>query len=452
MHIRKTVDDFFLRKLWAADKSSLVGYKAFIIKFLRLVYATGREIAEAQLTLRAMSLVYTTLLSLVPLLAVSFSVLKAFGVHSKVEPFLSSFLAPLGPRGAEITSRIIEFVSNMKVGVLGFLGLALLVYTIIALLQKIELAFNTIWRVESARSFSRRFSDYMSVILIGPVLVFAAMGLTASFMSTAFMQKLISIEPFGFLISFSVKLLPYVLVCATFTFIYVFVPNTKVNLKAAIAGGITGGILWETAGWSFASFIVTSTKYAAIYSGFAILILFMIWLYLSWLILLIGVVVSYYYQYPQLLVVKKDRGIIHHQLMERVAFLVMFLVGYNFYHDSEHWTLDALVKRIGVSVDPIRHTIKELIRAGLIIQIDEGVHEYLPARALETIRLGDIIASMRQTDEEVSRQEGIFRTAEIDGLLTGIDTAIMDSLGDRTLKDVVVAHERGRRLKIRTAS
>ena len=166
--------DFFVKELWGIDISSFGRFRAFLIKALRLLYVAVREFSEGQLTLRAMGLVYTTLLSLVPLIAVSFSVLKAFGVHNQVEPFLYNFLSPLGSKGAEITRKIIGFVENIKVGVLGSIGLAMLIYTVISLIQKIEDAFNYIWKIKRPRSFARRFSDYMSVILIGPVLIFSA--------------------------------------------------------------------------------------------------------------------------------------------------------------------------------------------------------------------------------------------------------------------------------------
>jgi membrane protein len=186
MQIINRLNIYCKEKLLRADLGSLGWHKSLLVRTLRIVYATWKEFTDVQLSLRAMGLVYTTLLSLVPLLAVSFSVLKAFGVHNKIEPFLFSVLEPLGPKGAEITSRIIEFVNNIKVGILGSIGLAFLFYTVISLLQKIENAFNSIWKVSSSRSFARRFSDYTSVMLVGPLLVFAAMGLTATVMRMAY--------------------------------------------------------------------------------------------------------------------------------------------------------------------------------------------------------------------------------------------------------------------------
>jgi membrane protein len=223
--------------------------------------------------MRAMSLVYTTLLSLVPLLAVSFSVLKAFGVQNQLEPALLNFLAPLGPKGAELTATIIGFVDNMRVGVLGSVGLALLLYTVVSLIQKVERAFNYTWHVSHNRRFVERFSDYLSVLLIGPVLMFSALGATASILNTSLVLSMAKIPVLGWIIDTGGTLLPYFFAIAAFTFVYVFVPNTRVRLGPAVVGAIVAGVLWQSIGWGFAFFMVGSTNYAAIYSGFAILIL-----------------------------------------------------------------------------------------------------------------------------------------------------------------------------------
>lgn len=265
--------------LWSVDLAGLPAWERLLVRAMRIAYVVVRDLADGQLTLRAMSLVYTTLLSLVPLLAVSFSVLKAFGVHNQIEPLLLNLLAPLGEKGLEITRRIIQFVENVKAGVLGSLGLALLIYTVVSLIQKVERAFNFTWHVTHERPFSQRFSDYLSVIVIGPVLVFAALGITASVMSTSVVRRLSAIQPFGCLLAFGGRVIPYLLVIAAFAFIYVFVPNTRVRARSALAGAVVAGVLWETTGWVFASFIAGSARYTVIYSTFAGLILFMIWLY-----------------------------------------------------------------------------------------------------------------------------------------------------------------------------
>ena len=316
-----------------------------------------------------MSLVYTTLLSLVPLLAISFSVLKGFGVRNQIEPLLLSALNPLGEKAQEITVRIIEFVDNVKVGILGSMGLGLLVYTVISLMQKIERAFNYIWHVSHNRPLAQRFSEYLSVILIGPVLVFSALGITASAMSISFVEAVASVEPFGTLIRLLGRLVPYALVTVAFTFIYVLMPNTKVKVGSALVGAIVAGIMWETAGWAFASFIVGSTKYTAIYSAFATLIMFLIWLYLSWLILLVGASVVYYHQNPDALVSENLAHNASNRTKEKVALAVVAQVAARYYGSGGSWTLDDLATRLAVT----SHVLAGVL-AALEIRRDPETH------------------------------------------------------------------------------
>ena len=158
--------------------------------FLQIIVMVGRDLMGGMITLWAMSLVYTTLLSMVPLLAVSISVLKGFGVHDQLQPTLVRLLAPLGEQSVEISARLVGFVENMEIGVLGALGLGMLIYTAISLIQKIESAFNHTWRLQASRNLMQRFSDYLSVIMVGPVLVFSAVGITASLSSNHIVEAL----------------------------------------------------------------------------------------------------------------------------------------------------------------------------------------------------------------------------------------------------------------------
>lgn len=442
MDIARKIKGFLTSELWNVDLAELSKRKVLAVKTLRLIYVAVRDYSEGQLTLRAMSLVYTTLLSLVPLLAVSFSVLKAFGVHNQIEPFLLNLLAPLGPKGVDITDKVISFVENMRVGVLGSIGLALLIYTVIELLRKIEAAINSIWKISRPRSFARRFSDYMSVILIGPVLIFSAIGLTATVMSTAMVQRLLQIEPFGTAFYYGSKLMPYVLVCMGFTFVYIFVPSIKVKFRSALAGGIFAGVLWQTAGWAFAKFIVTSTKYIAIYSGFAILILFMIWLYLNWLILLLGATVSFYHQYPQFLHVRKESLLLSNRIRERLAFIIMYLVGWNFHWGKRAWTLNALIERLALPIEPVQEVLGELEKKSLLVESGAEPPEYLPARDIDMIRLKDILLAVRTAEENgFALEERFLSQPEVDKVIGEMDNAVVSALGDKTLKAVVEERE-----------
>jgi membrane protein len=174
------------------------------------------------LNLQAMGLTYSTLLSLVPFLAVMFSVLKAFGAQNVLEPFLAQLLQPLGNAASEVTSRIINFVENIRVGILGAAGVAMLFYTVVTLVAKIEDALNQIWRLPHSRTWSQRVTAYLSVILVGPVMIFAALTLTASAQSYWLVERLFEIGFVSYLFTLTTSVMPFVLLCATFTFLYKF--------------------------------------------------------------------------------------------------------------------------------------------------------------------------------------------------------------------------------------
>ena len=432
--------DWYMDRVWRVDLQTLSAARRLMVSMARLLHNMASELAEGNLTLRAMSLVYTTLLSLVPLLAVSFSLLKAFGVHNQIEPLLQSFLEPLGEKGVEFGNRILGFVENVQVGVLGSLGLVFLIYTVVSLVQKIEEAFNFIWRIQRPRRLVRRFSDYLSVILIGPVLVFAALGLTATVMGAGVIQDLVSVKPVAEMVGLIARLLPYVFVCAAFTFVYIFLPNTRVRFGAGLIGGLVAGFLWESGGWGFAAFIASSTKYTAIYSGFAIVIMFMIWLYLSWLILLLGAQVAYYVQNPTLLYSRRGEWRLSNEGREKVAILAVLLIGYNYYHQLTWWTLEGLARRMNIPSLSLRPILDILEKNGLISESSEEPTTYFPARDIETIKLATVIDAIRR-DEKAPWTT--FRddpeVSQIGAIMRRVDDAIDAALDQKTIKDLVLA-------------
>lgn len=438
----KKLNNFLTRELWHIDLSSLDKFKSFLIQFIRLIYTIIREFNERELTLRAMSLVYTTLLSLVPLLAFSFSILKAFGVvDTQLEPILNKFLVPLGSKGAEITQQILNFVENMKVGVLGTVGLLLLIYTVISLINKIESSMNHIWKVKKGRSIARIFSDYLSMILIGPVFIFALFGLTAALIGTTIIQKLSSIEPIGtIVIFFAGPLLSFVVIWAIFTFIYIVMPNVGVKFKSAVIGGLVAGIAWQAVGWIFATFVATSARYAAIYSGFAVLILFMIWLYLSWLILLIGCEVSYCHQNLRTLSLEERSSELSHRLKEKLALLIMYLIGYNFYHDKQRWTLNSLVDHLGMPHQQIQDCLIQLEDQHLITETGDKEPAYLPTKSIDILKIKEIVAAVRSGyKDSASFEKENHSVPEIDEVTVRIDDAIHKALGEETLRGLVTS-------------
>jgi membrane protein len=393
----------------------------------RFLYALVRDLLEGELTLRAMSLVYTTLLSVVPLLAFSFSVLKGFGVHHQIEPLLYEFLQPLGDRGAEITDQVIEFVDNVKGGVLGGVGLSLLIFTIISMVQKIEDSLNFVWQVQRSRSLARRFSDYLSVILVGPILMVTATGLIASVSSSEVVESLTEVGPLGTAIVQLGRLVPYVLVVLVFTFLYAFLPNTRVRFTAALIGAITGGAFWAASGALFAEFVVGSTRYAAIYSGFAIGLIALIWLYVSWLVLLLGAQISFYVQNPRNLRTGRSRLRLSLAQTEELALSLMYRIGRAF-RTGTRVDVENLARELAVPSRALGEIVERLEDAKLlVISDDDGL---LPGRDMSRISLEEILDAVRGS-------RGELREDPVQSVMAGIKDSVHEGLGNRRLSDLV---------------
>ena len=426
--------------IWAYDACEPGLNPSRLRHALQIVAMTGQDFMSGMLTLRAMSLVYTTLLSIVPLLAVSISVLKGFGVHDQLQPALTSLLAPLGDRSVEISDQIVGFVENMKIGVLGALGLSLLIFTVMSLIQKIEAAFNHTWRLEGNRNLMQRFSNYLSVVLVGPVLIFSAVGITASLSSNTVLDLLNQLPYMNDLLHMVSKLLPYLLVIGAFIFIYLLVPNTRVKLKSAFFGAVVAGFLWESVGVLFTSFVGGSTSYTAIYSGFAIVLMFMIWLYLSWLILLVGATIAYYHQHPERLKWRQTTTRLSAKMREQLALQVMRNIALCYDQQSEMSpTVDNLASYQQVPVETLMRILSALEQDGLVRLSNDEAAQYMPSRSLSQIKLLDILHSSRYAEDE--NQTIQLRSDDaVTQLLTQIESDFETRLGQQTLSDFIQSH------------
>jgi len=426
------------REVFEKDNAGRSWFGRLTVFMIRLLYGVILKFADGQLNRQASSLAYTTLLSLVPLLAVTFSVLTGFGVQNQLEPLLMGYLEPLGEAGLEAGHRILGFVNNLRVGVLGSLGIVLLFYTVLSLLQKIEEAFNDIWQAPRARGLGRRFSDYLSVILVGPVFIFAALGVTASAFSNEWVQRIAAIEPFGVLIFGLRRVMPYLLICMAFAFMYAFLTNTRVRLMPALVGGVFAGVLWYATGLVFARFVANSSNYSAIYSGFAAAVLFVIWVNAGWLIILVGAQVACYWQNPHWLARQKAGGGLSDSDQIALALAIMTLIGRAHYRREPLWTLNGLAARCtGSSPEAVTEVVRVLRLKGLIIASNDEPPVYLPAHDIGAISLQDIVAAVRE-EKETSGQ-----SPAVTAVMSRISAAVGQTLKGQTLKDLVLAEEEG---------
>jgi len=401
---------------------------------LRYVYALARDLFSGQLTMRAMSLVYTTLLSIVPLLAFSFAILKGLGVFDQLEPYLAGVLAPLGEQGTRITDIILNLINNVSGSVLGGLSLIFFLYTALSMIQKVEEAFNYVWYVSTPRSFARRISEYFVVLLVGPMLMVAAIGMITSIQSNTVVQYLLNNPQLGAVFVLAGKFIPYLLISGVFTFLYMFMPNTRVRLTSALVGGVCGGVMWGTVSAAFATFVLYSTRTSQIYAGFAVAITTLIWLYLNWLILLLGAQIAFYHNRPAFLRIGRREPRLSNSARERLALDIMYRTGTAFRHPGEPLTINALSTSVRIPTLALAPVINSLENAGLLLSTDD--EKLLPGREMSRITLSEIVGVVRTTGDTGSDKPPRW-SREIGQLGDGLDAAVHGTIEGRTLADLL---------------
>jgi membrane protein len=434
----KSLENYLQNIIWS-DQLSKVGAPGHVLAIiLRYLYAMIRDFFSGGLTMRAMSLVYTTLLSIVPLLAFSFAILKGFGIFKQLEPYLDTLLEPLGPQGEQIADQLLALVDNVKGSVLGGVGLAFFLYTAISTVQKVEESFNYTWYVTKPRSFSRRFTEYLIVLLVGPLLMVTAIGMLTSVQSNTIVQWLMSNDALGPIFVLVGKLMPYLLISGVFTFLYMFMPNATVNFSSALVGGIAGGFMWATVGAIFTSFILYASRTLQIYAGFAVVITTLIWLYLNWLILLIGAQLAFYHQRPAFLRLGRQEPRLSNSMRERIALNIMFEVGKAFRNKGEMVTASDISGRIDIPSLALSPIISALEEVGLLKSTEN--EELLPGLEMSRIGLSEVLSVVRSVGETGSHREPRW-TATVNALGDDLDAAIDQVVARQTLADLLDEYE-----------
>src|SRR3954463_7590888 len=362
---------------------------AFTLRLLRYPYAIVRDLSRGQINLYAMGLVYATLLSLVPLIAFAFAVLKAFGAHRELEPVILEFFKPVGQHAQELTERVMQFADSVSTGVVGSVGLALLLWTLLGTIKKVEDGFNFLWRVEHARSFARRVTEYVALLIVGPVAVVSFIGLSHRALDSA-SAGIARYMPFGDrLIALGLEVSPYFMVAAIFTAVYKFVPNTRVKWLPALVGGLVAGILWAVVGKLFTGLVVYSTRLSVVYAGFALIVATLLWTYFGWLSLLIGVQLCCYIQTRHDL----RLGLVELRLSavqrETLTLKVMYLIARSYQDGKNRWTVDGLAHELGMPGIGISRIVTALEGAHLLTVTDD--EQLLPARDLGSIPIQEIM-------------------------------------------------------------
>jgi membrane protein len=354
-------------RLFFGPRSAGPGALNASVRFLRYPYAVIRDLFGGEINLRAMGLVYTTLLSLIPLLAISFAILAAFGVSRDLQPIVYEFFRPMGnPGAAEITTRVMHFVGRVSSRVVGTVGLAVLLWTLVGTIKKVEDSFNFVWRVEHARSFARRLTEYVSLLIIGPMLMVGFLALSHAALGNASVHDVVNLAPLQRLRGTGIDLAPYVMVTAFFVVLYMFIPNTRVRLWPALVGAATAGVLWAAVGKVFTNLVVLSTRLTIVYAGFAFIVAALLWTYFGWLILLAGAQLSFYIQNPSYLRLGLRELRLSNVEIEHLALNLMYFIGRAQAQGAEAWNVHRLANEFGLPGIAITRIACALEAGGLL--------------------------------------------------------------------------------------
>ncbi len=439
------VIDFLKTDLWRIRLKEYPRSKSFLLHQLRVLVLAVRGFNEDKCKFRASALTYFTLLSIVPVLAMVFGIAKGFGLEEKVEDMIRSNLAgntatvtlPVDdtadqideqapsqtpahityananesdPNSAaiqdfqqEIAEKVIAFsksmLENAKGGVIAGIGVALLFWAIIKMLSNIENAFNAIWGVKTPRSWARKFSDYLSIMLICPVLLVVSGSATVmiSGQIQAIVQRISLLGPVAPVINMGLKILPYAALWITFTFIFIFMPNTKVRFKSALIAGIIGGTIFQLVQWGYLAFQIGVTKYNAIYGSFAALPLFLVWLQLSWLVVLFGAEISFAYQNVDTYEFEPDCLSVSYSYKRLLTLLITTRIVQNFCRGESPMTASEIAMKLEMPIRLVRQILFELVEGNVVSEVQINQNKdvaYQPAHDVDNMTVRSVIESI----------------------------------------------------------
>ena len=423
--------------IWRTSLTGLPRFKGFVYRIIRIVLLAVKGFNRDDCASQASALTFLSILSVVPVLAMAFGVSKGFGLERSLRTYvLESFAGH-----EEIMTQSFEYAQKMldstKGGLIAGIGLVILLYTVMRLLHNIEVTFDKIWDIRKHRTFVRKLTDYLAIILIGPILVILSSSATV-FISTQIKYLTEQISLLGAvqpLILFGIKLIPYTLIWLLFTLTYIILPNTRVTLKSGIIAGIIAGTLYQLVQWGYINFQVGVSRYNAIYGSFAALPLFLIWMQFSWLIVLLGAEISFAHQNADKYQFDNDTLQISPRHKKLIALLIVKKIVGCFQKGDPPPDIDTLAREVEVPIRFVSKIVQELLDAKVISEIvshdaDSG---YQPAIDINKINIQFVIDKLESrglNDVCVAQSDDM---EKINSSLVAIDQELINSKSNKLL-------------------
>ena len=414
----------------ASTRQSTLG---LTLRILRYPYAVLRDLSRGDITLRATGLVYTTLLSIIPLVAFAFAILKIFGAKHDLEPVVYQFFRPMGgPIADELSKRVVEFAHRVSTRVVGVVGLTVLGYTLFGTIKKVEDSFNFVWHVDTPRKLWRRIMEYLILLIVGPLLLVGVLGMSHAALDNSAVQEVAAHA--GIFRHIAIHLGPYAMATVFFAGMYMLIPNTRVHWRPALIGALVAGVLWAAVGKIFTEFVVYSIRLQIIYAGFAFIVAALLWTYFGWLILLAGAQLSFYIQNPTYLRFGLWEMKLSSLETEQLALRMMYLIARSQLHNEPRWTEGRMAHELGLPGMPMSRLLAAFQEANLLTVTEQD--ELLLPREIARITVCEILDTAR---EQRSGQVHVREVSipSVDHLIESLEEARKERCGGLTLLNLV---------------
>ena len=383
---------FLKEDVWRIRLKDLPARKSALIKNLRIVLLAFKGFYEDKCALRAQALTFYSLMSVVPLVALGFGISKGFGMQEVLEKQLNKSI----PGQEAVVKYIIDFadktLEQAKGGLIAGIGIILLLYFVFNLLQNIEASFNDIWGASRSRSFGRKFSDYLSVLFIAPILFVLSSGITVFIKTqiTLITEKITLLGPVSPLIFLSLKILPFLVIWLLLIFVYIFMPNTRVKFRAGFMGGVVAGtmyVIWQAI---YITLQIGVARYGAVYGSFAVIPLFMGWLQVSWLIVLFGAEITFAHQNVDTYEMESLSETVSSSLKKILALRIANICVKNFVKGEDPWSAKKISEFLELPVRLTNRLLTDLVKCHVLSETegeDEKIRYYQPARDVNTLTI-----------------------------------------------------------------